>query len=87
MFMTVSHDITKKEMSSCRKHWDKIYSAYYWLSSDEAEENASTAYITKNYSDMFINDLCEYVGKKVDSVFYFSDQQQPWTCMLFMSDT
>ena len=68
--MTVSHDITKKEMTSCRKHWDKIFSAYYWLSSDEAEENASTAYITKNYSDMFINDLCEYVGKKVDSVCY-----------------
>ena len=57
MFMTVSHDITKKEMTSCRKHWDKIYSAYYWLTSDEAEENASTAYITKNHSDMFINDL------------------------------
>jgi len=56
--MTVSHDITKKEMTSCRKHWDKIYSAYYWLTSDEAEENASTAYITKNHSDMFINDIC-----------------------------
>ena len=66
--MTVSHDIINKETSSFRRHWDKIYSAYYWLTSEEAEENTSTAYITKNHSDMFINDICEYVGKKVDSV-------------------